>query len=163
MTATFDALTDMDRKAKARKSLRTARRFLARSIKTVIGMTLIVLSMTLWVAPMVAVEGDLIMMKLGLSLFLGFLGLAVMQIGQVKSDPEVEIDTIRREVRLVRGYGRQRRVLGRTAIRDLGKANVDDDMVRLHTANGTLLAEVSLDDSDIRTSLCNALRDAGKL
>lgn len=163
MTATFDALTDMTQNAPKRKMMRGVRRVMMRSAKTITGMTLIISGMALWVAPTTIVDGELVLMKLGLSLFLGFAGLAIMQTGYSKPEPEIEIDTIRREVRLVRGYGRQRRVLGRTSIRDLGKAQLCDDVVRLHTATGTLLAEVPLDDAEMRTSLCNALHDAGKL
>ena len=163
MTATFDAATDMDATAPKRKIMRRVRRVAIRSAKTVGGMTLIVAARGLWIAPTTIGDGELVIMKLGLSLFLGFAGLAVMQRSYRKPAPEIEIDTIRREVRLVRGYGRQRRVLGRMSIRDLGKAELCEDAVRLNTANGTFLAEVPLDDTQMRNSLCNALRDAGKL
>ncbi|MEO0380669.1 MAG: hypothetical protein AAF252_10385, partial [Pseudomonadota bacterium] len=89
--------------------------------------------------------------------------LAFLQAGRAQPSVEIEIDTVRREVRLVRGKGRARDVVSQIAIADLGPAEVRGEMARLWTTDGDLVAEVAMSDPALRLSLLGALRDAGKL
>ncbi|WP_299657438.1 hypothetical protein [uncultured Tateyamaria sp.] len=161
MTATFDAMTDTDQ-TDVPKALEARALFTAYGRK-IAGGALLLAGLGLWLEPGAHVDTDLILMKLGLSLTFGFAGLALMQTHNAPSGQEVEIDTVRREVRLIRSHGRKRAVTRRTAIRDLGRAEEIGETVRLSAANGDFLAEVSLADAAVRSSLCGALRDAGKL
>lgn len=161
MTATFDAMTDAGADEAPKKfDLYALFTTLGRKI---VGGGLLLASFGLWLEPGAQASADLLLMKMGLSLSLGFVGLAMMQTRSAYPGREVEIDTVRREVRLIRGHGRKRAVVRSTAIRDLGKAEQLGDMVRLSAANGEPLADVSLLDPTVRTSLCGALKDAGKL
>lgn len=128
-----------------------------------LGVLLVLAALGLWIEPGAHMVTDLVLMKLGVSLFLGFAGLALMQHKSATQDPEVQIDTVRREVRIARPRGRHRSVIRRIAIRDLGRAEAAGNVIRLTAANGALLAAITLNDPDTWSSLHGALQDAGKL
>lgn len=138
-------------------------RWLKRSAQRLGGAALMTAAAGLWVQPGASWDADVMLIKLGLSLTLGLAGLAVLQAGRAVPPVEVEIDTIRREVRLMRGKGRARQLVTRTALAELGPAEVQGNMVRLWSGDGALIAEVALTDPAIRRSLTGALRDADKL
>lgn len=138
-------------------------RWLARGAQSLGGVALVLAAFGVWVAPGAGFEPDLALFKLGVSVALGISGLVIMQAGRAQPAVEFEIDTLRREVRLVRGNGRNRSLVSRISIADLGPAEVHGNMARLWTADGSLVAEVAMSDPDLRRSLMGALRDAGKL
>ncbi len=138
-------------------------RWLKRAAQRMSGVTLVLASIGLWVTPGALWGTDMALIKLGISLFLGFSGLAIIHAGRAQRSVEVEIDTVRREVRLVRGKGRERSLVSRTSISDLGPAEMHGNMVRLWAPDGALVAEVAMIDPNVRRSLTSALRDAGKL
>ncbi|WP_299603147.1 hypothetical protein [uncultured Tateyamaria sp.] len=168
MTATFETTTQAEQQAtdaeqQGNKRTRMwslgARRIASRAF----GAVLVLASLGLWIEPGTEMAVDLVLMKLGVSLFLGFAGLALMQDKLQAQDPEVQIDTVRREVRIARPGGRRRSVIRRIAIRDLGRAEAVGDVIRLTAANGAFLAAITLPDPDAWSSLYGALQDAGKL
>lgn len=138
-------------------------RWLARIGQRMGGAALVLAAVGLWVAPGASWDMDLALMKMGLSLAIGFAGLAILTAGRAVPSIEIEIDTVRREVRLVRGKGRARTLVSRTAIADLGPAELHGNMARLWAADGALVAEVAMGDPDLRRGLTAALRDEGKL
>ena len=138
-------------------------RWLTRSAQRLGGIALVLAAIGLWIAPGAGMDADVALFKLGVAVALGFAGLAVMQAGRAQPAVAFEIDTLRREVRLVRGNGRNRSVVSRISIADLGPAEVHGQMARLWTVDGALVAEVAMSDPDLRRSLMGALRDAGKL
>jgi len=138
-------------------------RWLTRGAQSLGGVALVLAAFGVWVAPGSGFEPDLALFKLGVSVALGFAGLAIMQAGRAQPAVAFEIDTLRRGVRLVRGNGRNRSLVSRISIADLGPAEVHGNMARLWTADGSLVAEVAMTDSELRRSLTGALRDAGKL
>lgn len=120
-------------------------------------------SVLLWLSPGAETTADLVAIKLVLSVaLLGGAGVALM--ARVAPDhSEIEVDTIRREVRLMTGRGRNRTCLARTKFADLGQAEQHGDTVCLWDETGALLAEVCLPDPGARARLAGALQDAGKL
>ncbi|WP_299292508.1 hypothetical protein [uncultured Tateyamaria sp.] len=140
---------------------------LVRVLQKLLGASLVMAAMGLWLQPGAQLETDVLLMKFVLSLVMGFAGLAVFQASWpaagAEGDTEIEIDTVRQEVRTVRGRGRARTVLARTRMCDLGAAEPTSDGLRLWDAEGTLMAEVQLTDATARASLTTALRCAGKL
>lgn len=138
-------------------------RWLTRSAQSLGGVALVLAAVGLWITPGAAFDPQLALFKLGVSATLVLVGLAIVQTGWSKPMVQVEIDTVRREVRLVRGKGRARTLVSRISIADLGPAEVRGTMARLWTADGALVAEVAMSDPDLRRSLMGALRDAGKI
>lgn len=161
-----DAMTDITNFSTARAlpeapHMIGADRWLTRGAQRLFGATLILAAAGLWMSQ--ELDPDLALFKLGVSVFIGFAGLSMFQAGRAQPTVEIEIDTVRREVRLVRGKGRARTLVSRSAIADLGPAEVNGTMARLWTSDGQLVAEVAMSDPDLRRSLIGALRDAGKL
>ncbi|WP_299627232.1 hypothetical protein [uncultured Tateyamaria sp.] len=161
MTALSDFMTDAA--PSDRPQMVDGRRWVMRSAQTLGGTTLVLAALGLWVLPGASWDADLLLIKLGLSLFLGFAGIAIMQMGRARPLVQVEIDTTRREVRLVRLAGRVKELVDRTAMSDLGGAAVQGGVVSLFDAHGDLIADVALTDPQTRKSVLGALRDAGKL
>lgn len=141
-------------------------RWLARGFAQFVGVVLVLVAFGLWLLPNTQWEADLTLMKLGISLFVGFAGLALLDAGRAQRMVEVQIDTTKGEVRLVRSAKRQpsaQEVISRARFEDLGPAEHRGEMVHLWAGDGGLVAEVALSDPGTRTELLNALRAAGKL
>ncbi|APX11143.1 hypothetical protein [Tateyamaria omphalii] len=161
MTATFDAATD----TKGAKGPQPPfdMRAIAGFATHAAGAILVLGAIGVWLEPTTYAGADLVVMKLAVSLFLSLAGFLILLDRRANDVPEVEIDTVRREVRVVTGGGRRRKITRRTAIRDLGRAEVMGETVRLKAANGDVLVDVSLHDAQVRNHLFGALQDAGKL
>ena len=138
-------------------------RWLVRSAQRMAGMILIMSSAGLWVLPGSVWSVEILATKFALTILFGVVGLAVLQSGRAQPVVQVEIDTVRREVRLVQGKWQRRTVVNRTPMADLGPAEQHGTMVRLWAMDGSLVAEVMVTDPEARRSLTGALRDAGKL
>ncbi|MGJ8616760.1 MAG: hypothetical protein ACSHWS_07940 [Sulfitobacter sp.] len=139
-------------------------RMLVRAAQRLTGAALVLAALGLWMAPGAGWENDVMLFKLILSITAGLAGLGLLQSSATPKKPEIEIDTIRREVRLVRVVGEGKNVvLQRCAFSDLARAERDGMHVRLWDSSNTLLAEVSLADRTAMTSLMAGLHAAGKI
>ncbi|THH38293.1 hypothetical protein E4Z66_01605 [Aliishimia ponticola] len=136
-----------------RALIRTAQRFL--------GVTLSVAALSLLLLPFGAETTAEILLKLMFALVLGFVGAALWQAGGRVAAPELEIDVVRREVRLIRGFGPSRSIVTRRRFRDLGAVKTQDHSVSFWDADQELLAEVTIADDTALRSLRSALRDEG--
>lgn len=139
-------------------------RMIARGAQRLVGVSLTLAALGLWLAPGSSWESDVMLFKLILSLTAIIAGLGLISQGASPRAPEVEVDTIRREVRLVRRQrGMEDQVLQSSSFADLAHAEHEGTNVRLWDPAGRFLAEVSLTDRNALTSLVAGLRDAGKL
>ncbi len=138
-------------------------RMLARTLQRICGAGLFLAAFVIWLAPGTA-EAEMMLFRLLLSVAAAVAGLGMMLASSKPEAPEIEIDTIRRTVSLVRpdGYG-VREVLTCSSFAELGAAEVSGPVVRLWDAQGVLLAVATLTDTSLRNSLINGLRDAGKI
>ena len=161
MTATFDATTDT--RLHGLEGPVGGQRNLGRFALRTVGAVLVVAGIGVWLEPTAYPGPDLVAMKLGLSLFLSLAGFLILQDRAADEGTEIHIDTVRRELRMIKTTGRSQAIVRRAALRDLGKAELAGDSVRLSAPNGDLLGEVSLEDPRVRARLCGALQDAGKL
>jgi hypothetical protein len=94
---------------------------------------------------------------------MGFSGLALWQVGTNSTRFEIELDTDSHEVRLTRMIqGRMRPVL-RCRFGDLGRVEVNGDMLRIWDGDERFLAEVEMCDSAARERLISAIRSAGHI
>lgn len=139
------------------------RRWMIRAAQNLGGAALILAALGLWVQPGASWEADLALFKLGLSVLMGFAGIAVMQLGRARPMVQVEIDTMRREIRLVRAQGGAKELVSRTGMSDLGDVHLVGGVLSLFDARGILIADVALTDPGTRSSVLAALRGAGKL
>ncbi len=138
-------------------------RIILRTLSRGLGAAMVIGAFGLWLVPGSSWAPDLMIIKLGISLSVGFLGLAFWQSGNALQAPYIEVDTIRREVRLMRGRKRNKVLLARCRFFELAEAEVEDDVVRLWDHKGEFLAEVEMADKRLQQSLISGLRDAGKL
>ena len=138
-------------------------RMLIRGAQRVSGAALLLSAFGLWLIPASA-QHDVMLFRLMLSVAAAVAGVGMMLASGRPDTPSVQIDTIRREVSLVRpGYRGAAAVLQRCAFGDLARAEVKGTSVRLWDAQERLIAEVSLTKGPALNSLLAGLRDAGKI
>ncbi|MFK7834921.1 MAG: hypothetical protein AB8B60_01760 [Sulfitobacter sp.] len=139
-------------------------RMIVRGVQRLLGASLALAAIGLWIAPGSSWESDVMLFKLILSITALLAGLGMMSSSSRPTPPEVEIDTIRREVRLVRRMaGDTTMVLQSCSFAELAHAELKGSIVRLWDKGGAFLAEVSLVDRKALGSLVAGLRDEGKL
>lgn len=139
-------------------------RMVMRAVQRLFGAALTLAAIGIWIGPGSSWEADLMLFKLVLSLTALIAGFGLMQSSAGPAKPEVEIDTIRREVRLVRPVaGGTTQVVDRCAFVDLAGAELKGNHVRLFGKDRSLLAEVTLTSRATLNSLVSGLRDTGKL
>jgi hypothetical protein len=138
-------------------------RLMVRGGQSLLGAALILAAVGLWIMPGSEFSGDVMLMKLVLSLTAAFIGIMLTQQAKTPATPEVEIDTVRREIRLVRRNGKQFECVQSCKFADLDRAEVHGAHVTLWAQGNVMLAEVALTDPQVRRSLMGGLADAGKL
>ncbi|MEM7521432.1 MAG: hypothetical protein AAF307_10380 [Pseudomonadota bacterium] len=139
-------------------------RMIARGIQRLLGAALALAAVGLWVAPGSSWDNDILLFKLILSLTAVFAGIGLMSASAKPRAPEVQIDTIRREVRLVRRMtGAAPVVLQSCRFDELAQAEFDGATVKLWDTEGVFLADVCPTDRNALSSLVSGLRDAGKI
>ena len=162
MTATADFTIDHDVSIEPVRMTGGAR-MLVRLGQRLLGASLAMAAVGLWLAPGASWESDIMLFKLILSLTAILAGFGLMTASVRPAAPEIQIDTIRREVRLVRRDKGQEVLLQSSSFADLAHAEFDGTNVQLWDAEGQFLAEVALTDRKALNSLIAGLRDAGKL
>lgn len=136
---------------------------LLRNAQKICGAGLIFAAVGVWIVGGTSWAPDLALVKLLLSLAMGLAGIALLQEGRMNAIPEVEIDLIRREVRLLQKDKRGTALVSRHRFEELGAVQDLGTLLRLTGPDGAVLAEVATDHPQTGKSLRAALRDAGKL
>lgn len=138
-------------------------RFVLRGAQRLLGVALIAVAFGLWLMPGSDFDHELLLFKLLLSIVAGLAGVGMLQSGTARLDPRVEIDTIRREVRLVRDTASDAlQVIDRCAFDALAKVEIDGPHVRLWNASGVFMAEATLTDQQVLSRLATCLRASGQ-
>ncbi len=125
------------------------------------GVAFSVAGLALLLFPFGAATTTEILCKLMMALVFGFVGAALWQSGSPASTPEMEIDLVRREIRLMRWVGRHRQETSRASFSDLGRAEIAGRVARLWDKTDGLVAELNLADERAVRSLQRALQDEG--
>lgn len=138
-------------------------RLVVRGTQAFIGAVLILAAVGLWAIPGSDWSGELLLIKLVLSLMMVLGGIAMLHTPNAITAPEIEIDTVRREVRVVRRNVQGDDVLSAHKFDDLDYAELRGAHMVLWAKGGVMLAEVALSDPKVRRSLTTAMTHAGKL
>ena len=139
-------------------------RIVLRATQRLLGAALAIAAVGLWIAPGASWESDVMLFKLILSLMAFLAALGLLHASAPSKKPVVQIDTIRREVRVTRPAKEgSATVLERCAFADLSRADRLGNHIRLWGAENTLLADVTLTDRTALKSLIAGLQDTGKL
>ena len=163
MTATSDCI-DAHPKTLQPVRLVDGGRMIVRAVQRFFGAALTLAAVGIWIAPGASWESDIMLFKLILSLTAVLAGFGLIQSSVSRNAPKVEIDTIRREVRLVRlARDGSAAVLQRCSFAKLTRVDIKKNNVRMSGEDGKLLAEVTLPDRKTLSRLMAGLRDEGKL
>lgn len=128
------------------------------------GVALFLCAAGLWFAPGVQTTPDMIFFKLVLTALFAVSGVLLLRGGGTCAQPVIELDTIRREMRVTRpGRDSAHTTFTRCAFRDLARVVQEGDVLRLWDSTGTCVGSVKLGCDAGAHSILGALRDAGKL
>lgn len=108
----------------------------------------------MWMLPGSMVDKDLMLIKLGVSIFFFFCGLALLMRNHEHNQPDAYFDPIRSEVRVLQRNDRGRpQTILRRSYDSLGKAEFSSNAVELFDVDGTLLMRLLIDDASARVAL----------
>ena len=120
----------------------------------VFGTALILGAAGMWVAPDISEGTDLTLIKLGVSVFFFFCGLALLMRNHEDNQPDAYFDPIRQEVRVLQKNDRGRpQTILRRAYDSLGGVDFSGNSVELFDVDGSLLMRLIVDDAEVRQAL----------
>ncbi|MGD9864389.1 MAG: hypothetical protein AB7S99_14370 [Pseudodonghicola sp.] len=118
------------------------------------GTFLVMTAAAMWFLPGSQTDADLIVMKLGVSLFFLLCGVALLMLHDGANRPAACFDPIRRELRVMAmaGDGRVQTVL-RRSYASLGRAQFRGRAVELYDMDGARLMRLNVQDAGQRAAL----------
>lgn len=123
-------------------------------IMRVVGTALIIGAAGMWVMPGSQGAADLVLMKLGTSLFFLLCGLALLMLNHADNQPDAYFDPIRREVRIVQKNHRGRpQIVLRRSYESMGSARFRSNWVEIFDMDGSLLMRLPVENADVRHAL----------
>lgn len=142
-------------------NVRDGRRAIVRGAQRLFGASLCFATLGLWMFDAGYGDPAEILSKLMVSIVMLFSGAALWQAGAPVSRPELEIDLVRREIRLVR-FGVGRKILvERCKFRELWRAEFRGQTVRIWEKDGGLMAEMAMGNAAALNRLRRVLRIEG--
>jgi|HotLakDrversion3_2_1075589.scaffolds.fasta_scaffold02170_2 hypothetical protein len=132
---------------------------LLRAVAVFLGVSFVFGAVGLWVVPGSSYAADIILMKVLISMTCLYVGVVLIQVGEEVGKPEVHLDTLRREVRLVeRARNGSGKLLGLHPFADLSGLELKGNRLIIHNREGELLASVEL-ESEERSDVEDQLRN----
>jgi hypothetical protein len=120
----------------------------------IVGTALILTAPAMWLVPGSAMSQELMLMKLGVTLFFFLCGLILLMRNHVDAQPEVLFDPIRREMRVMQRNNRGRpETILRRSYETLGAAHFSKRSVELWDVDGSVLMRLALPDVKLRQAL----------
>ena len=118
------------------------------------GTALILSAPGMWVLPGSQYEAEVVLIKLGVSVFFLLCGMALLMRNHVDNQPEAYFDPIRSELRVLQknDRGRPQTVL-RRAYDSLGCVQFSNKHVELFDLDGSLLMRLPMDNAEVRNAL----------
>jgi hypothetical protein len=129
-----------------------------------LGAALILSSVGMWLMPGVAVDPEMNLIRMGISLAFLLAGLVLMSVFDRGARPEACFDPIRRELRVMRSdsQGRSRTIL-RRSYETLGGVRLTADQVQMFEADGSLLMSLPIASAAMRSQLRDQLSGAVRI
>lgn len=156
MTATFEftdaATAEIERTKAFRVSLSVSN-----MVSRIVAAAMMVAALGLWLSTGADYEAELLLFKLGTSLFLAVLGVALYQHAAEARAPEVEFDQIRRELRLVKRQFGMQEVVYSKRFEELGDVQMQGSIVTIFDEEGAKIVELPVEDPKIYRLLRRAL------
>lgn len=126
-----------------------------------VGVFLILTASAMWFLPGGQVAADLILLKLGVSLFFLFCGLALVMIHDADNVPAVCFDPVRRELRVLIPAADGEPYIGlRRSYESLGQVRFHKTRLDLYDFDGRLLLRLRVPDPERRAALRMQLRQS---
>lgn len=116
-----------------------------RLVQAIFGIACAVAALSLWVLPGSSFALDLMAVKGAFTAALIMLAALLWQASRRQAAPEVHIDFVRSEVRVMEREGREERLKRRYGFAELTKMDVEDGMLTLVAPDGQILAMVPID------------------
>jgi len=139
-------------------------RAVLRSGQRVLGVALVLAATGLWLTPGSNFGSDVMLFKVGLSVLSLMLGASLMLSGQKPALPDIQIDTLRRELRLVRPRSvGAKRVLHRCSFCDLGRVERIGRNFHFWDGRGNFIVDVHIAERRVVDNLTFSLRDSGQV
>ena len=129
-------------------------RALIRTIFRIVGTALILTAPLMWVLPGNTTAPDILLMKLGVSLFFLLCGLALLMRNHVDALPKAYFDPIRRELRVLQKNDRGRpQTIMRRSYGSLGGSRITSRTIELWDVDGSVLMRLPVEDPAVRQAL----------
>jgi len=124
----------------------------------VVGTALVLSASGMWLMPGSQYAADVVLMKLGVSIFFFLCGLALLMRNHEHNQPDAYFDPIRAELRVLQknNRGRPQTVL-RRRYDTLGSARFSDKMVEMYDVDGSLLMRLPVENAEVRHALRSQL------
>jgi len=138
-------------------------RSILRLMQRLVGVSLLMASPGLWLAPGANWNNEVMLMKMALSAISLLVGVWLILSGQKPAAPEIQIDTVRREVRLVRpGPLGADLLLQKCRFSDLSKVKREDRVLMFWDEKGDFIADVYIGHQSVMDVLISGLLDSGQ-
>lgn len=120
----------------------------------IFGTAFILAASSMWLVPGAETDGEMTLIKLGISVFFFFCGLALLMRNHVDNQPDAYFDPIRREVRVLQKNDRGRpQTILRRSYDSLGSVRFTSNSVQLSDVDGSVLMRLVIDDAEVRKAL----------
>ncbi|MGR3604863.1 hypothetical protein [Sulfitobacter sp.] len=162
MTVTSDFMTSGQIRLSTGGTVSGTRSIL-RLMQRLVGVSLLMASSGLWLAPGANWNNEVMLMKMALSAISLLVGVWLILSGQKPAAPEIQIDTVRRVVRLVRpGPLGADLLLQKCRFSDLSKVKREDRVLRFWDEKGDFIADVYIGHQSVMDVLISGLLDSGQ-
>lgn len=120
----------------------------------IIGTAMVLSASGMWLMPGAQTAPDLILIKLGISVFFFLCGLALLMRNHQDNQPDAYFDAIRGEVRVLQKNNRGRpQTILRRSYDSLGSARFVDDTFEMYDVDGSMLMRLPIENADVRDAL----------
>lgn len=118
------------------------------------GTALVLSASGMWLLPGSQFGADVVLIKLGVSIFFFLCGLVLLMRNHQDNQPDAYFDPIRHEVRVLQknNRGNPQTVL-RRSYDTLGSAHFSDSTIELYDKDGSMLMRLPIEDADVRDAL----------